>query len=78
LEKGRVAAPTRGSGSLALSWSSPILGEFSVRKLLLLPLLLEFGLALLAIVVAAAIFTNAVEILGGRLNLGDTLRGGER
>jgi hypothetical protein len=36
-----------------------------------LPLLLEFGLALLAIVVAAAIFTNAVEILGGRLNLGD-------
>jgi Ca2+/Na+ antiporter len=38
---------------------------------LLLPLLLEFGLALLAIVVAAAIFTNAVEILGGRLNLGD-------
>jgi cation:H+ antiporter len=38
---------------------------------LLLPVLLEFGLALLAIVVAAAIFTNAVEILGGRLNLGD-------
>ncbi len=36
-----------------------------------MPLLLEFGLALLAIVVAAAIFTNAVEILGGRLNLGD-------
>jgi Ca2+/Na+ antiporter len=71
LEKGRVAAPTRGSGSPVLSWSSPILGEFSVRKRLLLPVLVEFGLALLAIVVAAAIFTNAVEILGGRLNLGD-------
>jgi hypothetical protein len=57
LEKRRVAAPTRGSGSPALSWSSPILGEFSVLKRSLVPLLLEFGLALLAIVVAAAIFT---------------------
>ena len=36
-----------------------------------MPVLLEFGPALLTIVVAAAIFTNAVEILGGRLNLGD-------
>jgi cation:H+ antiporter len=35
-----------------------------------MPVLLEFGLALVAIVVAAAVFTNAVEILGGRLNLG--------
>jgi hypothetical protein len=71
LEMRRVAAPTRGSGSTAISWSSPILREISVRRRLLLPVLLEFGLALLAIVVAAAIFTNAVEILGGRLNLGD-------
>jgi cation:H+ antiporter len=31
---------------------------------------LEFALALGAIVVAAALFTNAIEILGGRLNLG--------
>jgi Ca2+/Na+ antiporter len=67
----RVAAPTRGSGSTAISWSSPILREISVLRRLLLPVLLEFGLALLTIVVAAAIFTNAVEILGGRLNLGD-------
>jgi hypothetical protein len=29
--------------------------------------LLEFGLALTAIVVAATLFTNGVEILGGRL-----------
>jgi Ca2+/Na+ antiporter len=71
LEKGRLAAPRRGSGSPALSWSSPLLGEFSVRKRLLLPLLLVFGLALLAIVVTAAIFTNAVEVLDGRLKLGD-------
>jgi cation:H+ antiporter len=35
-----------------------------------LPVYLEFALALGAIVVAASIFTNAVEILGGRLNLG--------
>jgi Ca2+/Na+ antiporter len=61
----------RGSSLPALSWSSPLLGEFSVRKRLLLPLLLVFGLALLAIVVTAAIFTNAVEVLDGRLKLGD-------
>jgi cation:H+ antiporter len=35
-----------------------------------LPVLLEFAIALGAIVVAASLFTNAVEILGGRLNLG--------
>jgi cation:H+ antiporter len=35
-----------------------------------LPEFLEFALALGAIVVAASLFTNAVEILGGRLNLG--------
>jgi len=35
-----------------------------------LPVFLEFALALGAIVVAASLFTNAVEILGGRLNLG--------
>jgi cation:H+ antiporter len=50
--------------------SSLILRRFSVRKRLFMPVLLEFGLALVAIVVAAAMFTNAVEILGGRLNLG--------
>ena len=32
--------------------------------------LIEFGLALVAILVAAVLFTNAVEILGARLNLG--------
>ena len=32
--------------------------------------LIEFGFALVAILVAAALFTNAVEILGERLNLG--------
>jgi cation:H+ antiporter len=32
--------------------------------------LIEFGFALLAILVAAALFTNAVETLGERLNLG--------
>jgi cation:H+ antiporter len=31
--------------------------------------LVEFGFALVAILVAAALFTNAVEILGERLNL---------
>jgi len=31
--------------------------------------LIEFGFALVAILVAAALFTNAVEILGERLNL---------
>ncbi len=31
--------------------------------------LLEFGLALTAIVVAATLFTNGVEILGGRLGM---------
>jgi cation:H+ antiporter len=31
--------------------------------------LVEFGIALVAILVAAALFTNAVEILGERLNL---------
>jgi cation:H+ antiporter len=35
-----------------------------------LPVLLEFAISLGAIVVAASFFTNAVEILGGRLNLG--------
>ena len=35
-----------------------------------MPVFLEFALALGAIVVAASLFTNAVEILGGRLNLG--------
>jgi cation:H+ antiporter len=35
-----------------------------------LRVLLEFGIALGAIVVAASLFTNAVEILGGRLNMG--------
>jgi cation:H+ antiporter len=35
-----------------------------------LSVFLEFALALGAIVVAASLFTNAVEILGGRLNLG--------
>jgi cation:H+ antiporter len=34
-----------------------------------LPTSIEFVLALAAILVAAALFTNAVEILGGRLNL---------
>jgi cation:H+ antiporter len=31
--------------------------------------LVEFGFALVAILVAAALFTNTVEILGERLNL---------
>ena len=31
--------------------------------------MVEFGFALVAILVAAALFTNAVEILGERLNL---------
>ena len=35
-----------------------------------MPLALEFSVALVAILVAAVLFTNAVEILGGRLNLG--------
>jgi cation:H+ antiporter len=35
-----------------------------------LPVLLEFAIALGAIVVAASLFTNAVEILGERLSLG--------
>lgn len=35
-----------------------------------MPVYLEFAIALGAIVVAAWLFTNAVEILGGRLNLG--------
>jgi len=35
-----------------------------------LPLALEFFVALVAILLAAVLFTNAVEILGGRLNLG--------
>ena len=33
-------------------------------------LALEFGIALAVILVAAVLFTNAVEILGGRLELG--------
>ncbi|HJQ30508.1 MAG TPA: hypothetical protein VJ827_14305, partial [Rubrobacter sp.] len=35
-----------------------------------MPLALEFSVALAAILAAAVLFTNAVEILGGRLNLG--------
>src|SRR5215212_7190587 len=35
-----------------------------------LPVLVDFAIALGAIVVAASLFTNAVEILGGRLSLG--------
>jgi cation:H+ antiporter len=35
-----------------------------------LPVFLEYAIALGAIVVAAALFTNAVEIIGGRLSLG--------
>lgn len=35
-----------------------------------MPAYLEFAIALSAIVVAAWLFTNAVEVLGGRLNLG--------
>jgi hypothetical protein len=34
-----------------------------------LPVVLEFGFALVVIVGAAVLFTNAVEILGGRLRL---------
>jgi cation:H+ antiporter len=47
-----------------------ILAGLLVRKDLPLPVYLEFALALGAIVVAASLFTNAVEILGGRLELG--------
>jgi cation:H+ antiporter len=47
-----------------------ILAGSPIRKDLLLPVYLEFAVALGAIVVAAAIFTNAIEILGGRLSLG--------
>jgi hypothetical protein len=35
-----------------------------------LPVVLEFGFALVVILGAAVLFTNAVEILGGRLKLG--------
>jgi cation:H+ antiporter len=35
-----------------------------------LPVALEFGFALVVILGAAVLFTNAVEILGGRLMLG--------
>ena len=35
-----------------------------------MPVALEFGFALVVILGAAVLFTNAVEILGGRLNLG--------
>ena len=35
-----------------------------------MPVYLEFAIALGVIVVAASLFTNAVEILGGRLSLG--------
>jgi len=52
------------------STSVVILAGFPVRKDVSLPVLLEFAIALGAIVVAAALFTNAIEILGGRLNLG--------
>jgi cation:H+ antiporter len=47
-----------------------ILAGLLFRRDLPLPVFFEFALALGAIVVAASIFTNAVEILGGRLNLG--------
>jgi cation:H+ antiporter len=35
-----------------------------------LPVALEFGFSLVVILGAAVLFTNAVEILGGRLKLG--------
>lgn len=40
-----------------------------------MPVVLEFAMSLGAIVVAASLFTNAVEILGGRLNLGQAAVG---
>jgi cation:H+ antiporter len=47
-----------------------ILKSFPEEEVRPLPVLLEFALAVAAIVVAASLFTNAVELLGGRLNLG--------
>ncbi|HEV8223689.1 MAG TPA: hypothetical protein VGP74_00405 [Rubrobacteraceae bacterium] len=38
-------------------------------------MVLEFAMSLGAIVVAASLFTDAVEILGGRLNLGQAAVG---
>ena len=35
-----------------------------------MPVYLEYAIALVAIVIAASIFTNAIEIIGGRLSLG--------
>ena len=35
-----------------------------------MPVYLEFAIALGAIVIAASLFTNAIEIIGGRLSLG--------
>ena len=40
-----------------------------------MPVVLEFAMSLGAIVVAASLFTDAVEILGGRLNLGQAAVG---
>jgi hypothetical protein len=41
-----------------------------------LPVAVEFGFALAVILGAAVLFTNAVEILGGRLRLGQGAVGG--
>ncbi len=51
------------AGDDKLAWFAPEEGKS-------LPVGLEFAIALVAIVVAASIFTNAVEIIGGRLRLG--------
>jgi hypothetical protein len=40
-----------------------------------LPVFLEYAIALGTIVVAASLFTNAIEILGGRLSLGQGVVG---
>jgi cation:H+ antiporter len=61
---------TAPSGGVCSRAGAVILAGLSAKKDLRLPVFLEFAFAIGAIVVAASLFTNAVEILGGRLNLG--------
>jgi cation:H+ antiporter len=48
-----------------------ILGGFSAREDVALPVFLEYAIALGTSVIAASLFINAIEILGGRLSLGE-------
>ena len=63
------AGPSRGRG-WRMNAQGFFIGWFSQRERMTLLTIVEFVVALVAILIGAAFFTNAVEILGSRLGMG--------